>query len=138
MVNQRKTDEKSGEEKCRLDKWLWAARFFKTRSLAAEAVESGKVRVDSERAKPAKEVRIGASIHIRTKDFEIEVRVRGLSNQRRGAPEAVLLYEETDASRTLREEAAVTREKDHAQRERGAGRPTKRQRREIKGFTDHW
>ena len=138
MANQRKADEKSVEEKCRLDKWLWAARFFKTRSLAAEAVESGKVRVDSDRAKPAKEVRIGASIHIRTKDFEIEVRVRGLSNQRRGAPDAVLLYEETDASRTLREEAAVTREKDHAQRERGTGRPTKRQRREIKGFTDHW
>ncbi len=133
-----KTEEKHGGEKCRLDKWLWAARFFKTRSLSAEAVESGKVRVDSDRAKPAKEVKIGASIHIRTKDFEIEVRVRGLSNQRRGAPEAVLLYEETEASRRMREEAALTREKDHAQRERGTGRPTKRQRREIKGFTENW
>ncbi len=138
MATRQKTDENNGGEKCRLDKWLWAARFFKTRSLAAEAVDSGKVRVDSDRAKPAKEVKIGASIHIRTKDFEIEVRVRGLSNQRRGAPEAVLLYEETESSRAMREEAAVTREKDHAQRERGTGRPTKRQRREIKGFTESW
>jgi len=138
MATRQKTDENNGGDKCRLDKWLWAARFFKTRSLAAEAVDSGKVRVDSDRAKPAKEVKIGASIHIRTKDFEIEVRVRGLSNQRRGAPEAVLLYEETESSRAMLEEAAVTREKDHAQRERGTGRPTKRQRREIKGFTESW
>jgi predicted ATP-dependent protease/ribosomal 50S subunit-recycling heat shock protein len=126
------------KEKCRLDKWLWAARFFKTRSIAADAVDSGKVRVDSDRVKPAKEVKIGASVHIRTKDFEIEVLVRALSNQRRGAPEAQLLYEETESSRARRAEVAVTRENDHAQRERGAGRPTKRQRREIKGFTDNW
>lgn len=136
MANQHKSEE--DKEKCRLDKWLWAARFFKTRSLAADAVDSGKVRVDSDRAKPAKEVRVGASIHIRTKDFEIEVLVRALSNQRRGAPEAALLYEETESSRHRRAEIAVTKEGDHAQRERGAGRPTKRQRREIKGFTDNW
>jgi ribosome-associated heat shock protein Hsp15 len=126
------------KEKCRLDKWLWAARFFKTRSLAADAIDSGKVRVDSDRVKPAKEVKVGASIHIRNKDFEIEVLVRALSNQRRGAPEAQLLYEETESSRARRAEIAVTKENDHAQRERGAGRPTKRQRREIKGFTDNW
>ncbi|HEY8355623.1 MAG TPA: RNA-binding S4 domain-containing protein, partial [Methylophilaceae bacterium] len=117
---------------------LWAARFFKTRSLAAEAVETGKVRVDSDRAKPSKEVRIGAEIHIRTKDIEIEVRVLGLSNQRRGAPEARLLYEETEASRRHREELAITRANEHARRERGSGRPTKRQRREIKSFTESW
>jgi ribosome-associated heat shock protein Hsp15 len=136
MVNPDRNDTE--KEKCRLDKWLWAARFFKTRSIAADAVDSGKVRVDSDRVKPAKEVKIGASVHIRTKDFEIEVHVRGLSNQRRGAPEAQLLYEETESSRARRAEVAVTRENDHAQRERGAGRPTKRQRREIKGFTDNW
>jgi ribosome-associated heat shock protein Hsp15 len=135
MANRENSEEK---EKCRLDKWLWAARFFKTRSLAAEAVESGKVRVDSDRAKPSKEVRIGAAIHIRTKDFEIEVHVRGLSNQRRGAPEAQLLYEETVSSRQHRADLAVTRSNEHAQRERGSGRPTKRQRREIKGFTEGW
>lgn len=128
----------SAEFKCRLDKWLWATRFFKTRNLAADAVDSGKVRVDGDRVKPAKEVRLGALIHIRHKDFEIEVVVRGLSIQRRGAPEAALLYEETESSRARRAEAAITRESDHARRERGAGRPTKRQRREIKGFTDNW
>ena len=141
MANQNKSNQGKTEEdkgKCRLDKWLWAARFFKTRSLAADAIDGGKVRVDSDRVKPAKEVRIGASIHIRNKDFEIEVLVKALSNQRRGAPEAALLYEETEASRSRRAEIAVTKEGDHAQRERGAGRPTKRQRREIKGLTDNW
>lgn len=123
------------DNKCRLDKWLWAARFFKTRGLSADAVDSGKVRVDGDRAKPAKEVKIGALINIRNKDFEIEVRVTGLSNIRRGAPEAALLYAETEASQQKRDNAKITREVDHAVRERGAGRPTKRQQREIKKFT---
>jgi ribosome-associated heat shock protein Hsp15 len=127
------TDDK--ESKCRLDKWLWAARFFKTRSLSADAVDSGKVRVDGDRAKPAKEVKIGALINIRNKDFEIEVQVIGLSNIRRGAPEAALLFAETEASQLKRDNAKITREDDHAVRERGAGRPTKRQQREIKKFT---
>ena len=123
------------DDKCRLDKWLWAARFFKTRSLSADAVDSGKVRVDSDRAKPAKEVKIGALINIRHKDVEIEVQVTGLSNIRRGASEAVLLYAETEASQLKRNNAKITREADHAVRERGAGRPTKRQQRDIKKFT---
>jgi ribosome-associated heat shock protein Hsp15 len=122
-------------EKCRLDKWLWAARFFKTRSIAADAVDSGKVRVDGDRAKPAKEIKVGMLINIRNKDFEIECDVTGLSNIRRGAPEAVLLYKETEASIQKRENAKLTREADHAVRDRGAGRPTKRQLREIKKFT---
>jgi len=126
------------ETKCRLDKWLWAARFFKTRSLASDAVDSGKVRVDGGRVKPAREVKLGAVIHLGNKDFEIEVVVRGLSNQRKGAPEATLLYEETEASRTHRAELKVTQTDQHAKREHGAGRPTKRQRREIKGFTENW
>lgn len=123
------------DNKCRLDKWLWAARFFKTRSIAADAIDSGKVRVDGERAKTAKEVKIGMLINIRNKDFEIEVEVAGLSNTRRGAPEAVLLYTETEASITKRENAKITREAEHAVRERGAGRPTKRQLRDIRKFT---
>ena len=125
-------DEK---DKCRLDKWLWAARFFKTRSLAADAVESGKVRVGGDRAKPAKEVKIGMLLNIRNKDVEIEAEVTGLSNARRGAPEAALLYAETEASKAKRENANITREEDHAVRERGAGRPTKRQLRDIRKFT---
>jgi ribosome-associated heat shock protein Hsp15 len=123
------------DNKCRLDKWLWAARFFKTRSLATDAIDTGKIHVDGDRVKPAKEVRLGQVIHIRRKELEMEVVVRGLSTQRRSAPEAVLLYEETPESIAKRENLAVTREQEHAQRERGMGRPTKRQRRDIKKFT---
>ncbi len=121
--------------KCRLDKWLWAARFFKTRSIAADAVSSGKVRVDNDRVKSAKEVKVGMQIQIRTKNIEIELVVTGLSNIRRGAPEAALLYQETDESKLKRENVKVTKSSDHALRERGAGRPTKKQLREIAKFT---
>lgn len=120
---------------CRLDKWLWAARFFKTRSISADAVDSGKVRVDGGRAKNAKEVKIGMILSIKNKDFELEVKVSGLSNVRKGASEAALLYEETEESKLKREQAKVIREQEFAARDRGAGRPTKRQLREIKKFT---
>lgn len=137
-----RAEDSDDKLRCRLDKWLWAARFFKTRSLAMDAVDSGKVRVDSDRAKPAKEVRVGAKIHVRTKEIDIEVEVLALSNQRRGAPEAALLYSETPSSKAHREALRVTQENSHAQRERGAGRPTKRQRREIdskvKGYGGNW
>ena len=123
------------DSKCRLDKWLWAARFFKTRNLAADAVDGGKVRVDGERAKPAKEVKIGMILTIRNKDFEFECEVNRISNMRSGAPEAALLYAETSASKQKRDNAKITREADHAVRDRGVGRPTKRQMREIKKFT---
>jgi len=123
------------DSKCRLDKWLWAARFFKTRSLATTAIDTGKVHVDGDRVKPAKEVHIGQVIHIRNRDFEIEVNVQALSNVRKGAPEAALLYAETTESIAKRENAKLTGEHDFAQRDRGAGRPTKRQLRDIKKFT---
>ena len=100
--------------KCRLDKWLWAARFFKTRSLATTAIETGKVHVDGDRVKPAKEAHIGQIIHIRNRDFEIEVSVLALANIRKGAPEAALLYSETPASIIKRENAKVTGEGEHA------------------------
>ena len=128
-------DSECQPDNVRLDKWLWAARFFKTRSIAADAVDSGKVRADGDRVKTAKEVKIGMLIHIRNKDFEIECEVTGLSNIRRGAPEAALLYAETEASKQKRDHAKITHEADHAVRERGAGRPTKRQQRDIKKFT---
>jgi ribosome-associated heat shock protein Hsp15 len=121
--------------KCRLDKWLWAARFYKTRSLATDAIDGGKIHVDGDRVKPAKEVRIGQVIHIRRKELDMEVVVKALSVTRRGAPEAALLYDETPESLAKRDNASVTKEADHAKRERGAGRPTKRQRRDIKKFT---
>lgn len=129
------TVDQDAETKSRLDKWLWAARFFKTRSIATDAIDSGKVHVDGDRVKPAKEVKIGQVIHIRNKDFEIEVSVLALSNMRRGAPEAALLYAETPESIAKRENAKATGEGEHALRERGAGRPTKRQQRDIKKFT---
>ncbi len=121
--------------KCRLDKWLWAARFFKTRSLATDAIDGGKVYVDGDRVKPAKEVRVGQVLYIRRKELDVEVTVKALSVTRKGAPEAALLYEETPESTAKRENASVTKEADHAKRERGAGRPTKRQLRDIKKFT---
>lgn len=127
--------EDNTDTKCRLDKWLWAARFFKTRSLATAAIETGKVHVDGDRIKPAKEVHVGQVIHIRNRDFEIEVAVIALSNIRRGAPDAALLYAETQTSIAKRENAKATGDGEHALRDRGAGRPTKRQLRDIKKFT---
>ncbi|MGZ8258359.1 MAG: RNA-binding S4 domain-containing protein [Methylotenera sp.] len=89
---------------------LEAARFFKTHSLATTAIETGKVHVDGNRVKPAKEARVGHIVHIRNRDFEIEVSVQALSNMRKGAPEAALLYTETQASVTKRENAKATGE----------------------------
>ena len=130
-----KSTDDDNDNKCRLDKWLWAARFYKTRSLSVDAIDGGKVRVDAERVKPAKEVKVGQIISIRNKDFEIEVTVMALSNMRRGAPEAALLYQETEASTQKRENAKITRENDTGVRDRGMGRPTKRQLRDIRKFT---
>lgn len=121
-------------DKFRLDKWLWAARFYKTRSLVVQAVEGGKVHVDGYRAKPSKELHMGMLLRITRGDEVMEVTVRGLSLQRRGAPEAVLLYEETAESLQQRTAAAELRKLDYGVRDRGEGRPTKRQRREINRF----
>ena len=123
------------DEKCRLDKWLWAARFYKTRSIAADAVSGGKVRVNGDRAKSAKEVQLGMQIQITNKEFEMLVEVTGLSNARRGAPEAAFLYKETKESKAKRENLKANNSAEHALRERGAGRPTKRQLRDIAKFT---
>lgn len=120
---------------CRLDKWLWAARFFKTRSIAADAVDGGKVRIDGVRAKNAREVKLGMLISIKNKDMDIEVAVTGLSNIRRGAQEAAQLYAETEESKQKNVARKASFEQDFAARERGAGRPTKRQLRDIKKFT---
>ena len=119
-------------EGVRLDKWLWAARFFKTRALAIAAIESGKVHVDGTRAKPAKEMRLGLTLSIRRGNETLEVLVMGISAQRRGAPEAALLYEETPVSQQKRAEIALSQ--PVGIRARGEGRPTKRQRRQIHQF----
>jgi ribosome-associated heat shock protein Hsp15 len=121
-------------EKIRLDKWLWAARFFKTRSLAAQAIDGGKVRYDGERPKPAREVHLGGLLRVTLPSGEREVVIKGLSVQRRPATEACLLYEETESSRRRNEEERERRQAEFGEREHGHGRPTKRDRRQIHRF----
>lgn len=118
--------------KLRIDKWLWTARFFKTRSLAADAVEAGRVLVNATRVKPAKAVMLGDMLEIRAGKFRFEVEVLGLSNKRSGAPEAQKLYSETDDSRAQRDALAAHL---RAQPQPAfKGRPTKRERRKIENF----
>ncbi len=119
--------------KVRLDKWLWAARFFKTRALAKTAIEGGKVHCKGERCKPSKELRVGEELVIRAGFDERTVVVRALSDVRRGAPEAQLLYEETTESLTRREQAAALR-KAGALGVETDGRPSKKQRRALQRF----
>jgi ribosome-associated heat shock protein Hsp15 len=119
----------------RLDKWLWAARFFKTRALAKAAIEGGKVHCAGERCKPSKEPRVGDELVIRQGFEERMVLVCALSSNRRGASEAQLLYAETADSIVRREQAAALR-KAGALGVTTAGRPSKKQRRQLHGFRD--
>lgn len=123
------------DEKVRLDKWLWAARFYKTRALAKEAIEGGKVHCRGERCKPSKEPRVGEELTIRAGFDERTVVIRALSAVRRGAPEAQLLYEETAESQVRREEAAALR-KAGALGLETSGRPSKKQRRQLFQFRE--
>lgn len=115
----------------RIDKWLWAARFFKTRSLAAQAVSGGKVQVEETRVKPSRKIRPGARVSIRRGATQWTVIVRGLSPQRRPAKEAGLLYEETPESEARRTSEAERARQRAARAARGIGRPTKRERRDL-------
>lgn len=120
----------------RLDKWLWAARFFKTRPLAVEAVEGGHVHVNDERVKPARQVRPGDKIRIK-KGFETwVVTVKGLNEQRRPAIEARLLYEESDYHREQRE-AVIEERRLHGVNIK-VRKPDKRERRLIDAFKQTW
>jgi len=121
------------DDKVRLDKWLWAARFYKTRALAKAAIESGKVHCRGERCKPGKEPRVGDEFQLRTGFDERTVVVKALSLVRKGAPEAQLLYEETPQSVAKREEAAQLR-KAGSLGVTTDGRPTKKQRRQLHQF----
>ena len=120
-------------EKFRIDKWLFAARFFKTRSLAAEAIERGRVTVNDQRVKPAKVLAVGDKLTIRINNYQYDIEVLGLSNKRGSAPVAQQLYRETDESREKRELLAA-RLKAQPQPFYTRGRPTKRDRREIERF----
>jgi ribosome-associated heat shock protein Hsp15 len=119
------------EDKTRVDKWLWAARFYKTRSLAAEAVAGGKIQVNGERVKRAKPLQLGDEIRIRQGAFEHHVVVRELSGQRGPAARALQLYEETAESRAAREAMALQLKSLHSAFVPDRGRPTKKDRREI-------
>ena len=125
-------DATGGERRIRIDKWLWAARFYRTRSLAAEAIEAGHVRVDGERVKPAHPVRTTSRVTIRKGEFTWDVEVLGISERRGAAPQAALLYGETAQSVATREAAVAERAKARA----GAvtARPTKRDRRKLEDF----
>ncbi|PCJ93690.1 MAG: RNA-binding protein [Porticoccaceae bacterium] len=123
-------------QKVRLDKWLWAARFFKTRALAKKAIEGGKVHIDDQRAKPSKDLTPGAVLRIRQGLYEKTVHVNGLSNQRRGATEAATLYNETPESITLREQHAAERKASNHAASFHDQRPNKKQRRQIHRFKE--
>jgi len=115
----------------RIDKWLWAARFYKTRSLALAAIENGRVRVEGERVKPARETRVGERIELVQGERRVELIVLSLSATRGPAPAARLLYEETAASLARREQQVQARRYGVEPALARRGRPTKRDRRKL-------
>lgn len=124
-------------DRVRIDKWLWAARFYKTRSLAVDAIGGGKILVNDERPKPAKTVQLGDTVNVRLGPYEHVVVVRGLSERRGPATVAATLYEETPASLAARVKLAdQLRMAPAAFVFEEKGRPTKRDRREIDRFRD--
>ena len=129
-------DKAKNETEVRLDKWLWAARFYKTRSIAKAMIEGGKVHYNGQRAKTSKIVEIGAMIKLRQGSDEKEVLVLALSDQRRGAPEAQLLYQETEKSIKLREAIAFARKANALSMPHPDRRPNKKERRELVKFKD--
>ncbi len=115
----------------RLDKWLWASRFFKTRSLASDAVDGGKVKLNGSTTKPAKDVKIGDRLYIHAGEQDWEIVVLGLNEQRRPASEAQLLYQETPDSVQRRARAAELRTLAPVPPPEQKGRPTKRDRQQL-------
>jgi ribosome-associated heat shock protein Hsp15 len=125
------------QETMRLDKWLWAARFFKTRSLASDAIQGGKVHLNHSAVKPGKEVRPGMLLTIRRGHSVMDIEIKKLCKQRRPASEAAELYEETEQSRILREQQTERFKLDALARPQSEGRPDKRGRRKIQAFKHH-
>jgi ribosome-associated heat shock protein Hsp15 len=125
---------KTEDSALRIDKWLWAARFFKTRVLAAEAVAGGKVKLNGERVKAAKAIRPGDALNIHIGPYEYVVRVRALSARRGPAPQAALLYEESAPSQAARNELATRLSAERRLVTPPKGRPSKKERRQIIQF----
>ncbi len=120
----------------RLDLWLWAARFFKTRGLARQAIENGKIEVGGQRPKPSRSVRVGDALRVARGEELFDVRVMGLSDTRGPATVARTLYEESEASRAAREQARALRAAAHAGYRAPEGKPDKRARRLIRALGD--
>ena len=131
-----KHEKEQNDAEVRLDKWLWAARFYKTRSIAKAMIEGGKVHYNGQRAKVSKAVEIGAIIKLRQGNEEKEVEVLALSDQRRGAPEAQLLYNETEKSIKHREAMAFARKANALSMPHPDRRPNKKERRDLIKFKE--
>lgn len=121
----------------RLDKWLWAARFFKSRTLAAAAIEAGRVLVADDRAKPARLIKVGERLKINREQERFELVVRGITEQRKSAPLARLLFEETPESFLARQTVAENRRFYSEPSQEIAGRPTKRNRRALERWKEN-
>jgi ribosome-associated heat shock protein Hsp15 len=123
----------------RIDKWLWAARFYKTRSLATEEIDKGRVEINGHEVKPAREVKVGDTVMVRREGLRRTVVVKGISNMRGPAPVAQQLYEETPESIAERERAAQQRhDAPEPANTIEHGRPTKRERRELDDWGGRW
>ena len=133
----KKNNQEQSDNEIRLDKWLWAARFYKTRSIAKAMIEGGKVHYNGQRAKVSKAVEIGATLKLRQGNEEKEIVVTALSDQRRGASEAQLLYQETEKSVKQREAIAFVRKANALSMPHPDRRPNKKERRELVKFKDH-
>lgn len=125
-----KTDSNQKQQTVRLDKWLWAARFYKTRSLCKDAIDGGKISYNGSKGKASRNVEIGAKLTLRLGWDEKTIIIKALSEQRRGAPEAQLLYEETDESIKNREKKAL-QHKSLGGKIMSEHRPNKKERRDI-------
>lgn len=132
MPKSKENDKKS--DSVRLDKWLWAARFYKTRSLARDMINGGKVHYNGARSKSSKLVELGATIKLARGYDEMTIVVKSLNDQRRGAPEAQLMYEETQESTTKREERSEARKQMQLYAPRPESKPDKKQRRQLVNF----
>ena len=130
------SDQSDTVGKVRVDKWLWAARFFKTRSLASEAIVKNRVQVDGQRVKPSRTIAPGCTLQIEKGPYEFEIEVLGLGEKRGPAPEARLLYTESERSVERRRTIAARLRADREARLglAGDGRPNKKQRRQIIRF----
>jgi ribosome-associated heat shock protein Hsp15 len=126
----------SDVERLRIDKWLWAARFYRTRSLAAAAVEAGQVRVGGERVKPSRAIRAGETVEVRKAGLAWTVEVTGIADRRGTATDAAQLYREREDSRAARDEEVARRRAAAASAPLLPGRPTKRDRRKLEDFLD--